>query len=684
MSILQRRFWGRLFALSNLPVTASESGLQVNRDDPIPWHTLFGPIQLDNGMLFSTVNLTSADKTQSLSWYAKADAKAFVERCYQFWLDDKQQALPQQIQQIKGLLSQGYLSQSRWLVLKELVEQSYQGWPKDFDAQQLNPLAQKQFQFLQQMANADEHTLTRIREHYLQGQLSQYQDLFDEIEDHPLTKKQRIACVTSNDANLVLAGAGSGKTSTLVGRAAYLLKSGQCHPGQMLIMAFGKQAANEIGERLHNKLGNDAKGVNCSTFHSLGMAIITKVEGKLPKVSDLATKPRALTAWVGQHLTEHLKQPEYRRTLLRLIEQDPSLQPNKKAMEQYRKMKQLGLDSGGRIQFFKLQGSIKKTTKLLVELLPEFKQYRLALGPMQHQELRNLKPILVTLVEAYNRHLRQQDEIDFIDMIDKAHRYVRSGKFVSPWTHLLVDEFQDISRPRAHLIRALNRHADALFAVGDDWQSIYRFTGSDISLTTGFREFFGPTSQTNLDITFRYGDALNQISTAFVCKNPAQLPKQVKSFSQGDNPGVVLVDDSQPLDKIVVAVASRAKPGESIYLLARFGFQLPKGDQLAQLRAQHPTLSINSDTVHASKGKQADWVIVLGLSNGHHGFPSTKPSHPALEAMLPKQEHYAHAEERRLFYVALTRAKRQCFVVANSEQPSEFVRELHQLLTDKD
>jgi DNA helicase-4 len=219
-----------------------------------------------------------------------------------------------------------------------------------------------------------------------------------------------------------------------------------------------------------------------------------------------------------------------------------------------------------------------------------------------------------------------------------------------------VDEFQDISLGRAGLIRALRGQVQGakLFCVGDDWQSIYRFTGSDISLTTDFEGYFGPARRTALDRTFRFHDRIAAFSSHFVQRNPRQLRKRLSTAATSDKLGVVVYrhgEGDDPLPTILAEIA--ALGAASVFLLGRYGFTAP--DDLRALQARFPRLNIRFLTAHGSKGLEADYVVLLGLTSGRHGFPSEVADDPVLGLVLADGEPFAFAEERRLFYVALTR-----------------------------
>ncbi len=295
--------------------------------------------------------------------------------------------------------------------------------------------------------------------------------------------------------------------------------------------------------------------------------------------------------------------------------------------------------------------------------------------------------IFEAVFEAYKERLGNR--IDFEDMIIRATGHLKSGRFGSPYRHLLVDEFQDISAGRARLLLALKeQHTDArIFAVGDDWQSIFRFTGSDISLMRNFgREFGGVHAgaggihrTVDLGRTFRSVDRIASAGRKFVLRNPSQITKTVVAAAKTGRPAIMVRhhgrgDEVRELDAALKDLRAAAKGKASVLLLGRYKFVKP--GNLAALRSSHPELSLRFMTVHASKGLEADHVVILRVNSGRMGFPSEIADDPLLNLVLPEPEEFDHAEERRLFYVALTRARRSVTILADRENPSIFVREL--------
>jgi DNA helicase-4 len=291
--------------------------------------------------------------------------------------------------------------------------------------------------------------------------------------------------------------------------------------------------------------------------------------------------------------------------------------------------------------------------------------------------------LLAPIAQAYEQELQREGRVDFDDMINRANSYVIGGSFQSPWRFIVVDEFQDIAKSRADLVKALRkRQLDvSLFCVGDDWQSIYRFTGSDISFTADFENHFGPTMISGLDKTFRFNSKIGEVASRFVMKNRRQLTKDIQSHTVVTEPTVSLIRASlsrrdstvDVITRIVSRIGEIAAQGSSVYFLARFKHDLP---DLADLCRSFPNLTFQRDSIHSAKGKEADYVVLLGLGKGKFGLPSEIATHPLVEALLPKLEGFPHAEERRLFYVALTRAKHRVYLVSDMTKCSAFVQEL--------
>ena len=291
--------------------------------------------------------------------------------------------------------------------------------------------------------------------------------------------------------------------------------------------------------------------------------------------------------------------------------------------------------------------------------------------------------IFEPILERYQETLARAGEVDFHDMINRATDHVSSGQYRSPYRYILVDEFQDISSGRAALVKALlDQSPDTrLFAVGDDWQAIYRFAGSDIAVMRQFADHFGAATRTDLETTFRCSEGVAAVATRFVLANPDQIPKTVRTLHDVDGAAICVgtgaTEMTPLLDQALARIAADAETPDdkfSVLLLGRYRHLKPRG--LDRFTTEYPTLRITYRTVHAAKGIEADYVVVLGVCAGKFGFPSEMTDDPLLDLVLSSPDGHPNAEERRLLYVAMTRARRRTFILEGGGPRSPFVAEL--------
>jgi DNA helicase-4 len=219
-----------------------------------------------------------------------------------------------------------------------------------------------------------------------------------------------------------------------------------------------------------------------------------------------------------------------------------------------------------------------------------------------------------------------------------------------------------------------------LMAVGDDWQSIYRFSGSDISVMTNFEAHFGRHEQRLLPETFRFDQMVEKVASRFVLQNKSQLEKVIKARAGSGKKSVILwhpKEKGAPILESIAKLIPKAPDGkvQDVLILARYKFYNNEIDY-SKLKQQRPDLNWSFSTVHAAKGAEADYAIILGVKSRGSAFPSEIADDPLLSLVLAKQELYPNAEERRLFYVALTRTKNSVYVVGDPSSESVFFRDL--------
>lgn len=342
----------------------------------------------------------------------------------------------------------------------------------------------------------------------------------------------------------------------------------------------------------------------------------------------------------------------------------------------------------GVIELFETLISLIKSSGRTIEEIRE-----LNAGSSNARSNRMLLSLLTPIYAAYTEYLDEHREIDFNDMINTATRYVRLQKFVSPYRYIIVDEYQDISKARFSLLKSLRDARDCgLFCVGDDWQSIYRFSGSDIGYTTHFEKYWGPSAVSRIGTTYRFTQTLTEISSGFIMRNPAQIRKSIQG--RPDEPGFPLGEISGYTDQYAITFMTKRlidlPHGSTVFFIGRYSFDvklLGYSDALScrydtakgctcVTYAPRPDLKMHFLTAHKAKGLQADYVFILNNKNARMGFPNKIQEVPILDLLLDSHEPYPYGEERRLFYVALTRARKKTFIVTVNGHESEFVMEL--------
>lgn len=302
-----------------------------------------------------------------------------------------------------------------------------------------------------------------------------------------------------------------------------------------------------------------------------------------------------------------------------------------------------------------------------------------------------LNDIVAPFVEAYRRMEEENNEIDFTDAIIRATELCNNGHRPD-YDFILVDEFQDISMDRYRFLQALRRKESLtkLFCVGDDWQSIYRFAGSDMALFKTFDKYFGYTKKCLMETTYRFGEPAIAESSKFILANPEQAVKNVHSFWDDAETTLdfLATDGREGVVETVKYLADQIPADKEILLLGRYGFDVNifKNTELAVHDGQNGTYvtygrrRMNFMTVHQSKGLECDYIILLNCNGGTIGFPSQISDSPVLKYVLSEPDAYAFSEERRVFYVGITRAKKHTWVLYDINNPSPFVKEFVQTL----
>ncbi len=304
-----------------------------------------------------------------------------------------------------------------------------------------------------------------------------------------------------------------------------------------------------------------------------------------------------------------------------------------------------------------------------------------------------LARIVKPVMDDYLEFLHSNNSIDFTDMLTRAEDLVNAGIYHHPFKYIIVDEYQDISSSQYRLLKALREQRDyELFCVGDDWQSIYRFAGSDIGYILNYSDYWGDSEISRIETTYRFSQRLIDISSNFIMENPNQIVKQMNSGCNTEKYvlGEIHGYTQESAVRFMVERLRELPKGVSVFFIGRYNFdiELLRHDPRLSIRYDNKTqsakitLSIRPDlnmafyTAHRSKGLQADYVFVINTRDTHMGFPSRTDNPPLIEALLEHADNYDFAEERRLFYVTITRARKKVFLVTAGNNLSPFVKEL--------
>ena len=624
---------------------------------------------------------------------------------------------------------------------------------------------------------------------------------------NPLTIEQAEAVATDEDVTLVLAGAGTGKTSVVVGKVAHLIRNQGVSPDEVLVLAFNRKAADEITGRL----AGDLSKAHVHTFHRFGRRVIADVERANPTMARFAGESE-MPGTIKDILNELLDDPQQSDATANFIasyhgayesvfdfetqdEYDAYIRsvelrtlsgarvksfeeleianyltkhgvkfcyerpyPKRTQTPEYRQyqpdfflpdydiyIEHNALDKGGRpprgwqgyeervewhrrthrkygtklietyswqhredILLDKLHKQLEgegvrferiSQRELVLQLARQLIEWLAALlakflnhvktNGLSSEELRARagkhgtlwrNEVFLEVFEKvrtrYEQRLRAEGKLDFHDLINRAAHYIREGRWEKRYRYVLVDEFQDISAGRIKLLHALKRDDTAYFLVGDDWQSINRFAGSDVGLLGNCGDYLGHIQTRTLSKTFRFGDGILGPSTEFVRRNPEQTQRALTSASGAEDKGITVVaadDAATGLQRAREDIQTFARGnGHSVLVLGRY-----KSSEKA-LQGKVPSEEFS--TVHRAKGREADYVVVLDLKDGRWGFPSRIEDNSLLELVLPPVPGgaYPFAEERRLFYVAMTRARIGAYLITDPARPSKFVTELSQ------
>lgn len=485
---------------------------------------------------------------------------------------------------------------------------------------------------------------------------------------------QQISCIENNSMNtLVIAGAGTGKTTTIIGKIKWILAKWKAEniskpPPQILVVSFTHASRNELEGRILAeilcddsifKIYHPKDFLKVETFHSLALKIIK------------TTKHNSSLEESGFESFLKLSYADLPEEKIDNIDHLYSL------MRNYR------------VNFAEISESLRKRFRHF------WQKEDLKQNLAQLDELENL-------VSQYEVYLKKNHSIDFAGLLEEAINYTDP---IYAYDYVIIDEYQDISPLEYLLIQNLRQlRPFKLFCVGDDWQTIYQFAGSEISLILNFEKCWGETSRFRIEQTYRFPERLAKLSGSFIMHDHAQLRKQIRGVLVYDKDQIVEINgpsERTDLNSLYFFFLNMPEHA-SVFLIGRYNFDIKKISRCEFLSFEiseekvlismheRPDLRISFLSAHKSKGLQADYVLIINCRNTVLGFPSRMKEndifHIVREVAIQKLERRKtkkrrcekFSEERRLFYVAMTRARKRILFLTVQEKESPFILELRE------
>ncbi len=421
----------------------------------------------------------------------------------------------------------------------------------------------------------------------------------------------------------MVAGAGAGKTLTIMGKIKYLINVENIKEEEILCISF----TNETVKSLYEKLLKQGYDIEVKTFHKLGLKLLS--DDNISIIND-----NYLDFIIDEYFKSFIRFNKKRvKALKNVLYSGMSIEAILKS-EDYKKLKKTILT------FIKLAKGNNYTVRDI------FNIYKKA-----YFREKDIIHNILDIYMIYENELNSLGKIDFDDMIIKAIKKVQNADL--HYKFIIIDEFQDTSQVRYDLIKEIIKYTHAkVFVVGDDWQSIYRFSGCNLNLFINFSKYFTNSKYYYLKYTYRNSSQLIYVSSRFIMKNRKQLKKNIQSNKNLKKP--IVITFNYTLDEVLDLIGT-----DNILVLGRNNEDIRDIDWENKL------------TIHRSKGLEEDNVILVNSDS----IPSRVPNERILRYVLNDKDYILYEEERRLFYVALTRTKEKIYIMVN-KNISPFVKEL--------
>lgn len=307
----------------------------------------------------------------------------------------------------------------------------------------------------------------------------------------------------------------------------------------------------------------------------------------------------------------------------------------------------------------------------------------------QHERVRNFYELAIPIVEKYKTYCTNKSYLDFNDLISRStslfhNHHDIANKYKNKYQYILVDEFQDVNNLQVELIKLLLSQQTQLFCVGDDWQSIYGFRGSNVSYIIEFENHFPNAIVIKLNLNYRSTQNIVEASNEVIKHNKFKVEKEIHSSKKSEHKIVVYAGNSEEeniqfcFDKVKELQGDGLTNEDILFLYRRSKMYSPY-----YYRFKNDNIKVQAKTIHAAKGLEARVVFILGLTDGNGGFPDIWLEDRIFQVIKKANHDLLLEEERRLFYVAITRAKDKLFLITEKGNESSFLKEIPDIFTVK-
>ena len=501
-----------------------------------------------------------------------------------------------------------------------------------------------------------------------------FSEMFEKVDKNiKLDKQQQRIIVTDEDYTLVIAGAGSGKTTTITAKVDYLIKKKKINPEEIIIITFTNKAVEELKERINKDFKNN---VEIMTFHKFGYKIIKQTKKDTPTITD--NKEKIIKNIIYDKLKENNKK-------------------NRKIVKYFINKKNL-------ITLIKIMFKYQLDEKIYTRItllcsnsitLQKSKNYNIINLKCKKELKKHIKIIefIEEVYEKYEEILEHQNKIDFEDIINKATEIIKKQDKQNAnrkinYKYIIIDEYQDISESRYNLIKNIaEKNNSKIIAVGDDWQCIYSFASANINLFTQFSSKVPYCEILKIENTYRNSQQLIDLAGEFIQKNPKQIKKRLKSKKKLEKPVKIVKykkNINEKIESIIEYIIQKYGQEKNILILGRYNFDKKEILTLHNFTEQkekiiykkYPKVRIDYLTIHSAKGLGYDNVILINTKTGKNGFPSNIKNNKIIDNMVRIDKNMKNSEERRLFYVAITRTKNEIIIMTPKNNPSCFIKEI--------